>query len=418
MTVSVKITADMHLNHALGTLSKLPQNQNGQILWDTVKLDEGTFEIIYSLRFTPFVEDHVKDAAVWHVLNECARANDFSNRFFIRRLRHYIAAHLSKEPRAFLAACQVNCSPTINLPKKIPYVSGIAEFRQFLSKQDGIIIDSLGDYERDRLGLCDRFTYLTSQIRATNDRAGVDLAYKNIKYCLGVLNLVYRGFGVSKRFGIPHAPLGKFLSASPIFLVDRKRRELGGYLSECHYPTAYRDNFSVWHQVDSGPALQKALRHYVTDMARIDFSDKIVQSIILLQEGLETNHIDVALLKFWTGIELLCAKETREAAEKVVERASSIFNNPRHAAMRLNFIQEFRNKIVHKGEAGDHSILCAQWGSLYLGGVINFFLFNKYKLRNHAHILEYLSAPLDRRKLTETMGFYRTRLNSMKGKQL
>jgi hypothetical protein len=80
---------------------------------------------------------------------------------------------------------------------------------------------------------------------------------------------------------------------------------------------------------------------------------------LLLQEGLETGHVEVALLKFWTGIEVLCAREEREPTERIVERASSIFDDYQHAAMRLSFIQEFRNKIVHRGEAGDHALLCA-----------------------------------------------------------
>jgi hypothetical protein len=138
-----------------------------------------------------------------------------------------------------------------------------------------------------------------------------------------------------------------------------------------------------------------------------------VQAIILFQEGLEATHIDIALLKFWTAIELLCSRETKEATDRVIERASSIFRNPRGAAMRLNFIQDFRNKIVHRGEAGDHSVLCAQMGSLYLAVIIEFFLFNKQKLRRHSEILDYLSTPTDRGKLMDIMAIYRKRLSSL-----
>ena len=66
------------------------------------------------------------------------------------------------------------------------------------------------------------------------------------------------------------------------------------------------------------------------------------------------------------------AREGREPTQRVVERASSIFDDYGYAAMRLNFIQEFRNRVVHRGEAGDHALLCAQYGSAYLAALIRF----------------------------------------------
>lgn len=56
--------------------------------------------------------------------------------------------------------------------------------------------------------------------------------------------------------------------------------------------------------------------------------------------------------------------------------------------MRLNFIQDFRNRIVHRGEAGDHALLCAHYGSIYLSELIQFFLWNRYKLRSREAILD------------------------------
>ena len=54
------------------------------------------------------------------------------------------------------------------------------------------------------------------------------------------------GYGVSKRFGFPNAPIGTFLSASPIFIVDTAAGKLGNWQSENHYPTPWKRNFSVW----------------------------------------------------------------------------------------------------------------------------------------------------------------------------
>lgn len=190
---------------------------------------------------------------------------------------------------------------------------------------------------------------------------------------------------------------------------------MGGYLSENHYPAFWKRSFSVWQQ-NNTEEISKFAQHCVSDLARIDFRDKVVQAVVLFQEGLETTHIEVALLKFWTGIEVLCAREEKESTERTVEQASSIFGNQSHAAMRLTFIQEFRNLIVHRGEAGGHALLCAQWGSIYLAEVITFCLFNKHRFRQRSQLLDYLSTPADEAKLAETISLYRERLRALRNR--
>jgi hypothetical protein len=234
-----------------------------------------------------------------------------------------------------------------------------------------------------------------------------------MKYALGILNMATWGYGVSNRFGFPNAPIGTFLSASPIFLLDTAGGKLGNWQSESYYPMAWKRNFSVWQGQDAAE-ITRVAKNVASDLRRIDFKDKLVQSVLLFQEGLETSHIEVALLKFWTGIEVLCAREEREPTQRVVERASSIFDDFQHAAMRLNFIQDFRNRVVHHGEAGDHALLCAQYGSLYLAALIRFFLWNIYKFRERDKILDFLSLPLDTQRLENSIALNRTRLTALK----
>jgi hypothetical protein len=414
MSQTIKIDANKHLAKALLALSEVPKDENGRVSWESNKLERGTFELIYSLSFKPPIDDHVKDGALWYVLNECARAKNFSTSFFLQRLRAFITTHFSKQLKTVVAIGQINCNHNVALPRTFPSLFQAIEFRSALPRLDQSVIDKLSSRERARLELQNDFLYVTCSIKTTDERSALDAAYRNIKYCFGVLNLMTGGYGVGKRFGFPNAPIGKFLSGSTIFTIDRRKRALGGYLWENQFPTFFKSNFSVWHKVD-GERIRKFARFYVSDLAKVDFREKLAQSIILFQEGLETRHIDIALLKFWTGIEVLCARETKESTDKVVQRASSIFTDHEHAVMRLNFIQEFRNKIVHRGDVGDHALLCAQWGSVYLSGIIEFFLFNRYKLRKHSELLDYLSTPLDRAELMSTMSLYRKRLKTLKG---
>ena len=402
-----------HLAEALRGLSKIPKDHDGRIAWDSSKLEHGTFEVLYNLTFDPPVDDYDKDGAIWHALNECARAKDFSSRFFMQKVRTYLEGLFGKQHRSFTAVTQINAQVGARLPGKITSIDGPVEIRRTLPSSSLKVIDGLKNYEHSRLNRQDDFFYLVAKVKSRNERSAVNDAYRMMKYALGILNLATGGYGVSQRYGFPNAPIGTFLSASPIFIVDTAAHKLGNWQSENHYPTSWKRNFSVWHGQDA-EAITKFAKNFASDLARIDFHERLVQSVLLLQEGLETGHIEIALLKFWTGIELLCAREEREPTQRVVERASSIFDDCGHAAMRLNFIQEFRNRIVHRGEAGDHALLCAQYGSAYLAALIRFFLWNIYKFRNRETILDFLSLPLDGKKLEGNISLNRTRLTALK----
>jgi hypothetical protein len=87
MTRQIKVTARSHLAETLDSLSKIPKPKMDGYHGIPAKFEGHTFELFYGLRFTPSIDDHIKDAAVWHVINECARSKNFSVEFFIRQLR-------------------------------------------------------------------------------------------------------------------------------------------------------------------------------------------------------------------------------------------------------------------------------------------------------------------------------------------
>lgn len=401
------------LGDALRGLSKLPEEHEGRISWDGAKLQHGTFEVLCNLSFDPPADDYDKDAAIWHGLNECARAKNFTPKFFLQKVRSYLDGLLNVQSQSFTAVTQINAQVSAGLPNKIMSIDGSVEILATLPASILKIVSKLRDYERSRLNLQNDFSYLVVKIKSKNERSAVNAAYRNIKYALGILNMAVEGYGVGRRYGFPNAPIGKFLSASPIFIVDTKARKLGNWQSENYYPTPWKRNFSVSQRQD-GAAITEFAKNVASDLTRIDFRDRLVQAVLLFQEGLETSHIEIALLKFWTGIELLCSREEREPTQRVVERASSIFDDFGGAAMRLNFIQEFRNRVVHQGENGDHTLLCAQYGSAYLAALIRFFLWNIYKFRSRTEILDFLSLPLDEKKLEGNIGLNRTRLKALK----
>ena len=407
------VAADAHLAEALQGLAKLPQREGDRISWESNKLERGTFEVIYSLRFRPPIDDHIKDGAVWHVLNECARQNDFSSKFFLHKLREFLKTHSNKEQKWVSVVGQFNTKAAADFPSCIATPMGVIKFRAFLTRIHRDAIASIDDYERKRLGFHNDFMYMTIRFMSADDHAANNFGYRTFKYALGVLNLHSYGFGVSHRFGYPNAPLGTFLSASTFCLVDEVSRKLGGFMSDNPYPINWKSSFTVSSKSRLSD-VEKFSKNLTKAIGRLDFSDRVIQAIVLFQEGLEATHIDIALLRFWTGIELLCSSDECEVSERIIERACSIFIDRKHTAMRLSFIQEFRNKVVHRGDVGDHALLCAQWGSIYLSELIRFCAFNRLKIHTRDTLMKYLSSPTDEERLSETISIYRKRRQSLK----
>jgi hypothetical protein len=290
----MQIQSKSHLADALQFLSRVPKEHEGRIAWDSDALDRGTFEVIYNLTFKPAVEDYIKDGAIWHALTECAREKDFSVPCFIRKLRAYLEGLVSKEKGSYIAVMQVNAQRNANLPKKIVSADGRVDITTALPRSCQKVIDSLKDYERERLHLQDDFVYMTATVVSSQERSALTMAYDRMKYALGVINLATRGYGVSQRMGFPSAPIGTFLAASPVFMIDTKVSKLGNWQSETNYPVRWKRNFHVWQAQDT-ETIAKFAKNFASDVSRIDFKDRLVQAVLLFQEGLETTQIEVAL---------------------------------------------------------------------------------------------------------------------------
>jgi hypothetical protein len=200
----------------------------------------------------------------------------------------------------------------------------------------------------------DDFLFLRTKVQARDGRSAIDEGIRNLQFCIGVLNLVIVGFGLSKRFGLPGAPLGRLLLASSTLLVDQNKRTVGDWVGDNNYPRAFKQSFTA-KDVDLDELVPYA-RRWVRQIKRTDFSDRISTAIILFQEGLSATQVDVALIKLWTCIELLTARpDGREPIERAIDRASSIFSAPQITKLRLEFIANSRHAVVHKGESGEHA---------------------------------------------------------------
>lgn len=241
----MKIKTKTHLAKALRALSKVPKQTDGRIGWESSALEHGTFEVIYNLSFGPAIEDYERDGMVWHALNECARAEDFGVNFFTRKLRAFLNEQFSNQPRSFTAVIQLDARLGARLPGRILSVGGPIEIRTALPPFCQTLIGKLDRYERDRLDLHDGYTFLIVKVKSRNERVALDAAYRQIKFALGLMNLAGGGFGVSTRIGYPNAPMGKFLSLSPIFLIDTAARKISNWHSTTHFLERWERSFTV-----------------------------------------------------------------------------------------------------------------------------------------------------------------------------
>lgn len=86
-------------------------------------------------------------------------------------------------------------------------------------------------------------------------------------------------------------------------------------------------------------------------------------------------------------------RDKKANTEILISRIASISSDRARAEMRLTAISEVRNRIVHVGDWDDYAFVCAQHASLYLVGLIKFFVWNSHQLRRRAEVMRYLSLP-------------------------
>jgi hypothetical protein len=84
--------------------------------------------------------------------------------------------------------------------------------------------------------------------------------------------------------------------------------------------------------------------------------------------------------------------------------------------LRLTFIADSRHAVVHRGEDGNHALLCAQWASIYAAELIGFCAFNRHGLKKHSDILDYLSVPRSVERIEEVIKIHQLRLKSLRAK--
>lgn len=388
-------------------------NEQGRVSWPSDKLHSLTFGLIASLKFSPKIDDHLKDQCLWKTVNACAKVPNFSQPYFLRVLRSEIAELNSQKRRTFSVVTQLNVPRDRAFPKSIPSIYGSVEIRRQLR---GWELEAAKDWRpewRDYIDLHENFLLLRSRFKSRSARSAIDLGYRNIQCYIGIMNLASGGYGLSRRIGVPNVPLGKFLNASAYILSDAKDRDFGSWVTESFYPNFRLLEANSINLEELPPLMTRWLRR----IRNTDFEEKITTAIILFQEGLSAAHVEMALLKFWTCIELLCSRDGhRESTEKIIERVSSLFGEQDMAKLRLGFIAESRHSVVHRGESGDHALLCAQWASIYAAQIVGFCVYNVHGLKRRDDVLDYLNTPHSVERLNRVISMHRKRLRIVKTK--
>jgi hypothetical protein len=410
MAVSVKVKRD--IGDVLKWLAKSFSTHEGRIAWPG-ELNEQSFQLVASITFTPRIEDHEKDDAIWRTINDCARLNNFEQNVFARKLRENIAKLLSRAEKSYIVTAQINVPNYLEFPPAVSSVYGPVSLSRHLSRSEQRLQSKKRPFETQKIQIENDFLFLRYKLKARSARSALQTGNRNLQCCVGILNLVTRGFGLSMRIGIPDAPLGGLMLASTTLLVDPALRTVGDWMILSQYPHLFKGSFTA-NSVNL-PEIVPYTRLWVRQIKRTDFSDRLSNAITLFQEGLSATSIDVALIKLWTCIELLCARpSSKEPLDRVIERAAGIFYPPQVTKMRLEFIANSRHAVVHRGESGEHSLLCAQWASIYAADVIGFFAFNIHGLTKHSEILDYLSAPQSTDRLKDVIRIHSLRLKGIK----
>ncbi|CCD94177.1 hypothetical protein BRAO375_320010 [Bradyrhizobium sp. ORS 375] len=410
MSVSIKVKTD--ISQELKWLSKAYENNEGRISWPGGEIDEYTFQVIASLSFTPNLADHEKDDAIWTTINECAKLGKFDQNTFIRKLREASEAIRSRPASKYTLLTQINVPKNSNSCKRLNSLNGAIHLQDSLSRQQLGMLEEERTFAAYRSEFHDDFLFARVTVKARHARSALQDGIRSLQLSLGLLNLAARGYGLSKRMGIPGVPLGQFLIASPAFLLDHEKRKMGSWLSDSDFPNRFKFHFTA-KRVDL-KELSTFTKRWIGKIERTDFSDRFSTAITLFQEALSARQVDIALIKFWTCIELLTSRpDGKEPLERAIARASSIFIPPAPTKTRLEFIANSRHALVHKGGDGEHALLCAQWASIYAGELLGFSGFNAHGLTKHSEILEHLSTPLCEDRLRTSIRMSQLRLKAL-----
>ncbi|MEY9543643.1 hypothetical protein ABIE85_006703 [Bradyrhizobium diazoefficiens] len=410
--MSVAIRIDQDITRELAWFSTaFETTSDGRIAWP-MEVDQHTFQLIASLSFVPRIVDHEKDGAIWSAINECAKSKKFDEKTFVRHLRTEIVKIRSKPTATHSVLAQINVPKNQKIPKTLSsYYGPMVPQAQILPGQLRILKEEHA-FKSRLASFEDDFLFVRAKIKARDGRSALEEGIRSIQFSLGLLNLASQGYGLSKRFGIPSVPLGTYLLSSPVIVVDNDNRKMGGWLSDSSYPRQFKFNFTA--RRDDLDDLTTYTKRWMKRINRIDFPDRFATAIVLFQDGLSATQVDVALIKLWTCIELVTSRaDGKEPLERAIERASSIFTPPELTRVRLDFIANSRHAVVHKGESGGHSLLCAQWASIYAGELLRFAAFNRHNLTKYADILDYLSSPISERRLKQNIRMSRLRLRAL-----
>jgi hypothetical protein len=145
-------------------------------------------------------------------------------------------------------------------------------------------------------------------------------------------------------------------------------------------------------RLDKPEKIQSNSRWALRRIERSPYKERVVDALLQFVRALDERDSTVSFIKLWTALETL-ATPGRADYDRLVKRCSFLFKEGEFHRQVLEHLKEYRNSIVHLGEASEHSRTHCFQLQLYFVNIVWFHIRNARIFQSIEEANEFLDLP-------------------------
>jgi hypothetical protein len=234
------------------------------------------------------------------------------------------------------------------------------------------------------------YGYLIAATSARNATHAADKIFAATEIFQSVYNLALKPWNI---FGSEQKPEA-VLMLGPYHFLFRGQKSL---LPETNwYNQSFREEY--WsHQ--SGEKIFKSARVVRRALAKLEIhplKDPLSAALLMMNDGMEAADMTRRTLRYWTALErLFQAGDERVSYERVIERATYLYDPADLAKAKLRRLLRIRNRYVHMGTTENEHHQLTQYLAAEVRSHLFYLLMNGDDFADHREFIEMTDLPSD-----------------------
>jgi hypothetical protein len=139
--------------------------------------------------------------------------------------------------------------------------------------------------------------------------------------------------------------------------------------------------------------LRKTERWLMRAIRGSDFGDRLRDALVRYGRALDERNLNDAFVRLWGVLEDITGVGDGDSHERVVKRASAIWENPTYERVALHRLRKWRNRMVHEGEGTSDAELLIYDLKLYVEALLRFCVVHIKSFRDWNEYCAYLDLP-------------------------